>query len=167
MTGAIDPSSVFALGADLAGVIWLLVALVTPGLVAGVFWSPFLLSERVRSLLARLPPRSSWAWTYGLVTVGLSLPYLLGTTWALVRTTGATGGAMANEILDVIVPVSVLYLVGIPIVTVVGLPRLGFDWDPTGYGIGTWLLLVGGSLWYVLLFAVPLFVVVFFLALPM
>lgn len=163
----LDSLPAFTIAEDLMGLVWVFVALLTPGLVAGVFWSPFLLSERIRSLLTRLPPRDSWGWTYGLAVVALSFPYVLGTIWALVQTTGDTGAAMANEILDVIVPVSFLYLVGIPVGSIVGLPRLGIDWDQEQYGIGTWAVLVAGSLWYVLLFAVPLFVIVFFLALPL
>ena len=163
----LDPLPAFTIAEDLTGLIWVVVALVTPGLIAGVFWSPFLLSERMRALLSRLPPRDSWGWTYGLAMVALSLPYVIGTIWALVQTTGDTGAAMANQILDVIVPVSLLYLVGIPVGSVVGLPRLGVDWDQEQYGLGTWAVLFAGSLWYVLLFAVPLFVAIFFLALPL
>lgn len=166
MNGHFDLLPAFTLVEDLSGIVWLVVVLVTPGLVAGLFWSPFLLSTRIRALLGRLPPRGSWTGTYVLATVALSLPYILGTIWALVQTTGGTGAAMANGILDVIVPVSFLYLLGIPLGTIVGLPRLGLDWDPENYGPGTWALLFAGSLWYVLLFVAPLFVTVFFLALP-
>lgn len=47
-----------------------------------------------------------------------------------------------------------------------GLPRLGIDWDPTGYGASTWALLVGAGLWYAVVAAVPLFALAVAMALP-
>lgn len=137
-----------------------------PGIVAALLWSPFLLSSRLRTLYRSLPPARSTLVSYLFVTVGLSIPYLAGTTWALMATEGQSGGAMANALLDVLIPVSSVYVIGIPVVAIEGLPRLGVDWDPTGYGPSTWILLIAGSTWYSALFAVPLFLISLVLAFP-
>lgn len=60
-----------------------------------------------------------------------------------------------------------MYLFGLPLVAGMGLPKVGFDWDPTGYGPGTWLLLFVGGAWYVATLAVPLFFFAVFAAMPM
>ncbi|WP_255196989.1 hypothetical protein [Halorarius litoreus] len=156
------PGAVVGLGA-------LLLLVLGPGVVASVLWTPFLASTRLRSLFRRLPPDGSLAVTYAVVTVGASLPYVLGAGVALglVDIGGPEGGArMANAILTVIVPVSLGYVLGVPLVGAVGLPRAGVDWDPTGYGVSTWLLLFVGTVWYVVLFAVPLFVLALIAAYP-
>lgn len=137
-----------------------------PGAVAALLWSPFLLAGRLRELFRRLPPTDSVLPTYLLLTVGASLPYVLGTLWALVATTGGSGEATANAMLDVIVPVTLVYAVGIPVVAAEGLPRFGIDWDPADYDVVTWVLLAAGGLWYALLFAVPLFVLALIMAFP-
>jgi hypothetical protein len=61
---------------------------------------------------------------------------------------------------------TIAYVVVLPVVASVGLPRVGIDWDPTNYGLGTWLLLVGAALWYSAIFVVPLAFFAFVLALP-
>ncbi|WP_255150691.1 hypothetical protein [Halorarius halobius] len=154
---------------EVVGYLVLLAFLLLPGIVAAVLWAPFLASTRVRSLFRSLPPAESPYLTYPLVGVAASLPYVLGVTGALAVTDASgpqAGGAMANTILDVVVPVSLGYVLLGPPAAVLGLPRAGVDWDPTGYGPSTWVLLVAGAVWYVLLFAVPLLFVSFFLALP-
>lgn len=137
-----------------------------PGLVAALLWSPFLLSDRVRALYRSLPPARSTGLSYLIVTVGLSVPFLAGTTWAITSTAEASGGAMANALLTVLFTVSATYVIGIPVATIEGLPRVGIDWDPTGYEAATWLLLIAGAAWYAALFAVPLFLIALVLALP-
>lgn len=158
-----------SLPGDIAGLGFLLLLVFGPGAVATLFWVPFLASSRLRALFRRLPPSGSLYLTYPAVGLGASLPYVLGVGIALavVEVDGPQGGArMANAILDVIVPVSLGYVVGIPVVGAVGLPRLGVDWDPTGYGLATWLLLFFGAVWYAALFAVPLFVFAIIAAYP-
>lgn len=140
--------------------------LLGPGLVAALLWSPFLVSSRVRSLFRSLPPKGSTAVSYVLVSVGLSLPYVAGTLGALVVTEGGSGGEMANAILNMLIPVSSLYVLGLPVIAIQGLPRLGRDWDPNEYDTATWLLLIVGATWYSALFAVPLFVIAVVLAFP-
>ena len=139
---------------------------VGPGLVAALLWSPFLLSSRLRALFRSLPPTRSAAVSYLGVTIGLSVPYLAGTVWAMMATKGQTGGAMANALLNVMIPVSSGYVIGLPAIAVRGLPGIGIDWDQNGYDGTTWLLLIGGSTWYSALFAVPLFLIAVILALP-
>lgn len=141
--------------------------LLGPGIVAAIIWSPFLLASRIRALFRALPPARSTAVSYVVVTVGLSIPYLFGTIAALVVTEGQTGGAMANALLNVLIPVSSLYVLGLPILAIRGLPRIGRDWDPNGYDTTTWVLLIVGAAWYSALFAVPLFLIAVVLALPM
>lgn len=132
----------------------LFVLVVGPGLVAGLLWSPFLGSDRLRSLFERLWPGGSPAVSYPLAMVGLSLPWVMTAGGAIVRGSPEEL-AMANALLDVVVGLSALYLVGLPLVAGFGLPRAGIDWDDTGYGPRTWALLVGGASWYVALLATP------------
>lgn len=73
---------------------------------------------------------------------------------------------MANALLDVILPITALYVIGLPIASVEGLPRLGIDWDETGYEPSTWVLLIAGAGWYAAIFAIPLFLISLILALP-
>lgn len=131
-----------------------------PGVVAMVLWSPFLFSKRLRQLFERLPPSGSLFPTYVLVGVATSLPYVLGLLWAL---TAAETGKM---IFTVAIGISISYVVGLPLVGAIGLPRIGVDWAPTGYEWGTWLLLVGGTLWYAILFTVPLTILSLIFSLP-
>lgn len=145
--------------------------LVGPGVVAAVLCVPFLAVERMRALFRSLPPRDGVAVSYVALTVGASFPYVAGTLWAL--TTGvdagrgpARGAAMANSLLDVLVGLSLAYVAAVPLLAGLGLPRAGVDWDPTGYGPGTWALLLGFGAWYAAVFAVPLFVVAVVLAFP-
>lgn len=160
-------TTVLSLGSQVGSILGLLAVVLLPGLIAAVLWSPFLLSSRIQSLFASLPPRESTLVTYTVAAVGASLPFWLGSLAAIVGTEGASGAVMANAILDVIVPLAVVYVVGFPTIAIVVLPRVGVDWDPTGYGTGTWALLLVGGGWYAAMFAVPLFLVAVVLALPM
>ncbi|MFB6302899.1 MAG: hypothetical protein ABEH78_08580 [Haloferacaceae archaeon] len=100
---------------------------------------------------------------YVVATFGASVPYLAGTLWA-VRT--ADGAEMGNALLAVVVPLSLGYVVAVPVLAGLALPRTGVDWDPTGDGVGSWALLVAAGAWDAAVFAVPLFVVAVILALP-
>ena len=132
----------------------LFVLVIGPGLVAGLLWSPFLGSDRLRSLFERLWPGQSPVVSYPLVMVGLSLPWVMTAAGAMVR--GSPDElAMANALLDAVVGLSALYLLGLPLVAGLGLPRAGIDWDDTGYGPRTWALLIGAASWYVALLAAP------------
>lgn len=134
--------------------------LLVPGLVVTVLWSPFLLSERVRALFDRLPPFESPYPNYVLFALAGSLPYVAGLLWAF--RAADTGSVVFTSTLVV----SVVYVVALPIGAVLGLPRAGVDWDPTGYGVATWGVLVAGAVWYALLFAAPLTVVSIVYSLP-
>lgn len=151
---------------EAAGWAVLLAIALGPGVVAAVLWSPFLAAGRVRSLFRSLPPGDSLLVSYPAALIGASVPYVVGVVAALVRTTDTTGATTANAILDVIVPVSFGFVVGVPALACAGLPRLGVDWDPTGYGPGTWALLAAGGVWYAAVFAVPLFLVAIVMAMP-
>lgn len=133
--------------------------LLAPGVVATVCWTPFLLSERLRALFAELPPFDSPYATYVLVGLAASLPFVVGVGAALVGTDTEgphAGGRMANAVLNTVFPLSVGYVVATPLIGAFGLPRVGVDWDPTGYGLSTWALLAAGGAWYAAVFAVPL-----------
>lgn len=137
---------------------WITVTVIVigPGVVASLLWAPLLGADRFKSLFEQLWPGNSLAVSYLLVTVGLSLPWVVAAGGAMVR---ASSGElqMANALLDVIVALSAVYLLGLPLVAGLGLPRAGVDWDTTGYGLQTWVLLIVGVLWYVLLIALPIF----------
>jgi len=154
---------------QLSGWVYSVAFLLVPGAVATVCWTPFLLSGRLRALFAELPPFDSPYATYGLVGLAASLPFVVGVGAALVGvdTEGPrAGGRMANAILTTVLPLSVGYVVGAPLVGVLGLPRVGVDWDPTGYGVSTWALLAAGGAWYAAVFAVPLTLFSLVLAFP-
>lgn len=130
------------------------------GVGATICWSPFLLSKRFQELFKQLPPFTSPYLTYGVVGVGAAVPYLLGLLTALaVPDTGGT-------LFTVVVVVSGGYLVLIPVIGAVVLPRIGVDWDSTGYGLSTWVLLFAGAVWYTTLFAIPLTIISIVFSLP-
>lgn len=135
-----------------------------PGVFAAVLWSPVLLSGRLRSLFRRIPPTNSTVVGYTIVAVGLSIPFVIGVGM------GVTGSVqsvdVANALLNVVFGIGILYLLGLPVSAVVGLPRANIDWDKTGYGFGTWAVVVIATLWYVILFFVPVALFAFLLALP-
>lgn len=130
------------------------------GAVVTICWSPFLLSKRFRQLFERLPPFESLYLTYSVVSLGAAVPYLLGLVVAL--SVADTGRALFT----VVIAVSSSYLVAIPILAAVVLPWVGVDWDPTGYGLSTWALLLAGAVWYTALFAVPLTIISVVFSLP-
>ena len=136
-----------------------------PGLVAAVLWSPILLSSRVRSLFDRLPPARSTIASYLLVAIGLSIPFVIG-TGIVFTTTSTEGAALSNALLNMAFVLTIAYMGVLPLTSVVGLPRIGLDWDPTNYGLSTWLLLVCVVLWYAAVFVIPLAFFAFILALP-
>lgn len=150
---------------------WVTLALLVfgPGLAAATITAPFLAADRLRSLFRTLPPTDSVVVSYLLVTVGGSLPYVVGTGAILTAFAGsspASGATVAERLLGLATVVSLVVVVGWPTVCGLVLPEVGYDWDPTGYGWDTWLLLIGGAVWYVAGFTVVLGFAAFFLALP-
>lgn len=143
----------------------LLALLLGPGLVATLLWSPVLVVRRFRALFGRLPPAGSVIASYLLVAVGLSVPWVAGALLAF-RSIGEGARPSGEPLLDAVVPLTAAYLLGGPLVAGGVLPRLGVDWDPTGYGPGTWALLVVAAGWYAAVFAVPLFVFALVVSLP-
>lgn len=140
-------------------------ALLVPGVVATALWSPFLLSDRIESLFAALPPFDTPAPSYVLFGTGASLPYVAGFL-AVLATVDPDGAAVSDALLSVGLTLSVLYVAGLPALCVFVLPEVGIDWDRTGYGWSTWALLIAGSAWYAALFAVPIAAASLVLALP-
>ncbi|MFD1565649.1 hypothetical protein ACFR99_19170 [Haloarchaeobius amylolyticus] len=135
---------------------WLIVAvgLLAPGVAATICWAPFLASTRLRALFSRLPPFDSMIRTYVVVGLTASLPYVLSI--GVVVMTAGPNTIWGPRILNATLLVTLCYVVGIPLLCVVGLPRAGIDWDPTGYGLSTWALVTAGAIWYATLFVVPL-----------
>lgn len=146
---------------------WIAFAVVSlvPGVVATALWTPFLAARRIRSLFTVLPPSGTLTWTYAAVGIGASGPYVVGFL-AVLLFVDSTGLAWSRAFGTMTLVVSGLYVVGAPVVSVLGLPRCGFDWDPTGYGWSTWVLLIAASAWYATLFAVPLIALSLVFALP-
>lgn len=136
-----------------------------PGIIGATLWSPILLIGRFRSLFDRLPPARWTIASYLVVAVGLSLPFVIG-TGVVFATTSTEGAALSNALLNVASGLTVVYVIALPIVASIGLPRYGLDWDPTEYGIGTGLLLVAATLWYAAVFVVPLVIFAIVLAVP-
>ena len=147
------------------GWLWTLGLALFPGVAAAGLCAPFLAAERLRALFRALPPRGRLLPSYLGVSVGLSVPYLAGVVLTVARAAEA-GPAWSSGFLLTALLGAVLVAFVAPVVAVVGLPRLGLDWDPTGYGPSTWLLLGGAGLWYAAVAAVPLVALAVGMALP-
>ncbi|TKX74141.1 hypothetical protein EXE46_10435 [Halorubrum sp. GN11_10-6_MGM] len=147
------------------GWLWTLALVLFPGIVAAGLCAPFLAAERLRALFRALPPRGRLLPSYLAVSVGLSVPYLVGVVLTVARAAEA-GPAWSSGFLLTALLGAVVVAVVAPAVAALGLPRLGLDWDPTGYGVSTWLLLGGAGLWYALVAAVPLVALAVGMALP-
>lgn len=147
------------------GWLWTLALFALPGAVAAVCWTPFLLSARFRALFVALPPKGRLAPSYVGVALALSVPYLVGvvlTVWLV----DSAGPGWSEGFLDTALFGGVLVGFVAPAVAAAGLPRLGVDWDPTGYGASTWAVLVAAGLWYAVVAAVPLVALAIGMALP-
>ncbi|GAA0527281.1 hypothetical protein SAMN04488066_11418 [Halorubrum aquaticum] len=147
------------------GWLWTLVLFALPGLVAALLWSPFLISARFRALFRALPPRGRLVPSYVGIALALSIPYLAG----LLLTVGlvdSAGPGWSEGFIDTALFGGIAVAFVAPVLAVVGLPRLGVDWDPTGYGPSTWTLLVAAGLWYAVVAAVPLVALAIGMALP-
>jgi len=147
------------------GWLWTLALFALPGAIAAVCWTPFLLSARFRALFVALPPAGRPVLSYVGVALALSVPYLVGvvlTVWLV----DSAGPGWSEGFLDTAVFGGVLVGFVAPAVAAAGLPRLGVDWDPTGYGASTWALLVAAGLWYAVVAAVPLVALAIGMALP-
>jgi hypothetical protein len=96
--------------------------------------------------------------------LSLSLPFVV----AVVAVFGFDG--WQRPVYDVLTQVASLlslsYIVVLPIAATVALPRYGIDWDPTGYGIRTWVVMLLSTLWYMIWFILPIMLISALLALP-
>lgn len=148
----------------------LLALLFGPGVLATLLTSPFLAADRLRALFRTLPPGDSLVPSVLVFGVGGSLPYTLGVgllaaQWG--QSANPSGAALSEGLLGLIAVLSLVYVVAVPAVATLVLPEVGYDWDPEGYSLGTWALLIGASAWYDAVLAVPLAFAAFFLALPL
>ncbi|PAU83319.1 hypothetical protein CK500_11045 [Halorubrum salipaludis] len=150
---------------ELTGWLFTLALFVFPGVVAAVLWSPFLIAARFRALFRSLPPAGRLVPSYVGVALALSVPYLAGVLLT-VGFVDSAGAAWSNALVETALVGGALTAVAAPAVAVFGLPRLGVDWDPTGYGVSTWVLLVAAGLWYAVVAAVPLFALAVVFGLP-
>lgn len=160
-----SPLAVSAVADSLVGWLWTVGLFLFPGLVAAGLCAPFLAVERVRALFRALPPAGRTLPSFVAASVALSVPYLagVGLTVALVESAGPgwSEGFLLTALFAGIAPVVLA-----PVIAVIGLPRLGLDWDPTGYGPSTWGVLLAGGLWYAFVAAVPLVALAIGMALP-
>lgn len=160
------PSSAVPALVDAAiGWLWTIVLFASPGLVAAVLWAPFLIASRFQALFVALPPAGRLVPSYVGISLALSVPYLAG----LLLTVGlvdSAGPGWSEGFIDTALFGGIIVGFVAPAVAAAGLPRFGVDWDPTGYGPSTWLLLVAAGLWYALVAAVPLVALAVGMALP-
>ncbi|WP_123619306.1 hypothetical protein [Halorubrum sp. CSM-61] len=162
-----SPSSpaVPAFVGTIAAWLWTVVLFALPGVVAAVLWTPFLIASRFRALFRALPPAGRLVPSYVGVSLALSVPYLAGVLLT-VGLVDSAGPGWSEGFLDTALFGGILVGVAAPAVAALGLPRLGVDWDPTGYDASTWLLLVAAGLWYAVVAAVPLVALAIGMALP-
>jgi len=149
---ALDPVSV------LYNAVFVAVATGIYGWVIAVFWSPFLLSARLRALLDALPPRD-WRWNYVLwiPLPGGTWGFIWGATLAIrsdLQPPEATIGAAA---IDGLVIASVFSLLLWPAILLVVLPARGYDWSPEDDRLLSALLVIGGTSWYLLFIVGPMY----------
>ncbi|UIO99787.1 hypothetical protein Hbl1158_14890 [Halobaculum sp. CBA1158] len=154
-----------SLVADAVGVFWLVAFALVPGVVASILWTPFLLARRIRSLFAALPPSGSAVPSFVIAGIGGSLPYV-AVVAGVIGAVDPEGAAWSNALLGAVVPLSAAYVLGGPVVAALVLPRIGIDWDPTGYGPSTWALSLVASAWYAATLATPIVLMAFVFALP-
>lgn len=113
----------------------------------------------------RAPPNGRLLTSYVGVSIALSVPYLTGVVLT-VTLAGEAGPAWSEGFLVTALFGGIGVGLVAPAVAVIGLPRLGTDWDPTGYGPGTWGSLLAAGLAYALVAAVPLVALAIGMALP-
>jgi len=142
----------------------LAVTAVLPGFVEAVLCLPLLLSVRGRELFRSLPPTGSVASSYLLTMVVLSGPFIAGVVAAFGLDVWQR--PIYDVLIQIVSVVSLSYVVVLPVTAIIGLPRYGIDWDPTGYGIGTWVVMILSTLWYVIWFIIPIVFIAGLLALP-
>lgn len=140
-------------------------ALAVPGLVAAALWAPVLIAERCRALFVALPPSGRLVVSYVGVALALSVPFVVGAA-ATVTLVDPESGGWSSGFVTTAVYGSGLVALGWPVAAGVVAPRVGVDWDPTGYGASTWALLVGSGLWYAVVAAAPLLAIGLVFALP-
>lgn len=123
------------------------------GWLIAVLWSPFLIVGRLRSLFRSLPP-SGWRVNYGLwmplpavlwgllfgIGLSLSLDVRPETKASPIYVAGLDGIALATIVSLPLWPILLLYV----------LPIRGFDWDSNDYDAKTILLVVTGTIWYLI-----------------
>lgn len=143
----------------------LLLLLVLPGVVATIMWSPMLASERLRSLFRQLTPLNSTVGNYVITAMTLSVPWLVALGWTF-QILGSQAEPQGEVFLNTATLLAVVYVVALPLVAGLGLPRLGIDWDSTDYGASTWFLLIVSSAWYAAIFTIPMFLMGIIISLP-
>ncbi|ADI73287.1 conserved hypothetical protein [Methanohalobium evestigatum Z-7303] len=146
---------------------WFLFAiiLIIPGIIAATFWTPFLVSERLRALFRKLPPTNSVFSSYIIAGISASLPYIIG--FLVILAVGDVDNTqVSNSLITMSLLLFMVYTIGLPFIGVILLPRIGVDWDPHNYSVSTWILLAAGGAWYAILFTIPLAAFAFLLALP-
>jgi hypothetical protein len=150
---------------EAGGLLLLAVVALGPGTVAGVLWSPFLLSGRLRAFVRTVDPTGFWPATYAFCSVGTGFLVVVG-FGLLLGDLPSGSAAGANRLLDgVVTGALVLVAAGWAGPTLVA-PRLGYDWDPTGYGLGTHALVLAGAVWYAAVLLTPFFLLSIVMALP-
>jgi len=150
---------------EVAGWLFTLALFLFPGLVAAGLCAPFLAAERLRALFRALPPSGRLLTSYVGVSIALSVPYLAGVV-CTVALADEAGPAWSRGFLVTALFGGIGVGLVAPAVAVIGLPRLGIDWDPTGYGVGTWGILLAAGLAYAIIAAVPLVALAVGMALP-
>ncbi|KOX98220.1 MULTISPECIES: hypothetical protein [Halorubrum] len=165
LSGAAAPLAAPAVADAVVGWLWTVALFLFPGIVAAGLCAPFLAAERLRALFRALPPTGRLLPSYLGVSVGLSVPYLAGVVLTVARAAEAGPAWSSGFLLTALLGAVAVGLVA-PAVAVFGLPRLGLNWDPTGYGVSTYLLLGGAGLWYAAVAAVPLVALAVGMALP-
>jgi len=120
---------------SVVGWLWTLALFLFPGLVAAGLCARFSPPSASGNCSARSPERAA----PDLVRrrLALSVPYLTGVVLT-VTLAGEAGPAWSEGFLVTALFGGIGVGLVAPAVAVIGLPRLGTDWDPTGYGPGTW-----------------------------
>lgn len=149
---------------QLSTLVWIALTAALPGLVQAVLCLPILFSARTRALFRSLPPTGSLIGSYVGTMFALSVPFTVGVVAAFGL--DVWHAPIYDVLTQVTSFVSLSYILVLPVAATFGLPRYGVDWDPTGYGVRTWVVMLLSTLWYVALFVVPITLISALLALP-
>lgn len=116
-------------------------------ILMSIAWAPFLAANRIKALF-QLGPTGDTILNYEIAMAGMTVIQFLITASAVI-TVGGRAGLNLMQFFELVVTITVLYLIGIWLLISVLFPRMT-TWDPAGEGVDGRLILAVGGVWYLL-----------------